>query len=171
MPRPWYKNPWAVFPFHWVSMLVLNFHHGCRFVNRQSTPTTDCSCIELDSAHGHKNSNEFFEEKSKNSEGGILKSVSLQRSHARLVQMHYLFHLYLSALKWEHMTLVVKPLRLREKHACVIFLGSKINHLTEGELAPYQCSAFIQINFLNFSRYFKHRLKPFWNAKKESGMN
>lgn len=52
------------------------------------------------------------------------------------------------------MTLVMKPLRLRGKHACVIFLGRKINHLTEGELAPCQGSAFIEINFLNCSHSF-----------------
>ena len=39
-------------------------------------------------------------------------------------------------------------------HACVKFFGGKINYLTDEELAPSLGSAFIKINFLNFSRSF-----------------
>ena len=62
--------------------------------------------------------------------------------------------LYLSASKWEHMTLVVKlktQQGSREKANHV-----KINYRNDEELVSSLGLAFIEINFLNFRRSFIH---------------
>ena len=151
-------------------MSLLNFHNRLCFLNHQSTFETSYSKDLILHAKRERENQKISLSgyKPRHKHKSIRKRLKIQNLRDPKIRVHFeqsqysnRNRLYLSAPKLDHMTLVVKPLRLgkaREKrrtmHASNSLVRGKVNYCTDKEPVSSLGSAFTAINFLNFRRSF-----------------